>query len=269
MFAKAVAPPYDRLSTKLLDAALLARRSPFAGVGSGVAAALKVTPAFVLVALFAARRARAALVGTATFASATLIGAVAFPSETRRYWTSVLWATSRVGNPHVAFNAQRLGTAGRGTVSTDFSNSIQRAVSWLPFTGPAQTVVWFALVATVGVVAIVRARRALDIGNPLAAITLASCATYAISPITWGHHLFFLGPMTLLTVGDGRSRWRLGAAAIVAYLVMDPFEQGEGSFISACRIALCVIAVAFMPIESSTPTNHEPSPTRLQAVQPG
>ena len=241
----------------LLDAVLLERGSRFAGAGSGLGAALKVTPAFAIVVFIATRRFRAARVAIAAFASASLIGAVAYPSETKRYWTSVLWQTQRVGNTSSQFNDRQRSLTSHGTVSADFSNSMRRVVSWLPVGGHIQTAVWLLLATIVAAVAIVRVGIAFDRRSYLAAMTLASCASYAISPITWGHHLFFLGPMALLTVGDGRSRPRVMAAAVAAFLVLDPIEQGEGSYMSLARVGLCIAAVAFMPIDEPQAT-YEP-----------
>lgn len=241
----------------LLDAVLLERDSPFAGFGSGLAAALKVTPALAIVVFIASGRRRAAAVGGATYAAATLIGALWYPSETARYWTSVLWQTARVGNVEAGFNERQPSLTHVGTSCADFSNSIRRVVSWLPASDHFHTSVWLLLAGMTVGIAIFRVRVAFDRRNQLAAVTIISCATYAISPITWGHHLFFLGPMTLLTAGDGRSRVRVAAAVVAAVLVLDPFEHGQGSFLSFGRVILCVMAVLFMPVDTRQAT-YEP-----------
>ena len=241
----------------LLDAWLLQTDSSFAGIGSGLAAALKVTPAFAIVIFMATGRWRAARVAIATYFTATLLGCLWYPSETKRYWTSVLWQTARVGNTKAGFNQQQQSLTDPAPSCADFSNSIRRVVSWLPLSGHGQVLVWLLLVGVVVAVAIVRVGIAFDRGSCLAAMTLICCAAYAISPITWGHHLFFLGPMTLLTAGDGRSRGRVAAAIVAAVLVLDPFEHGEGSFVSFARVILCVLAVMFMPIDGPHAT-YEP-----------
>jgi len=241
----------------LLDAVLLDHDSVFAGFGSGLAAALKVTPALAIVVFLATGRRRAAAVGAATCAAATLIGALYYPSETTHYWTSILWQTARVGNVKTAFNQRNPSLTRAGTSCADFSNSIRRVVSWLPGSRTFHTSVWLLLAAVIVGFAIIRVRAALGRRNHLAVMTLISCAAYAVSPITWGHHLFFLGPMTLLTTGDGRSRLRVAAAVVAAVLILDPFEHGEGSFMSFGRVILCVVAVLFMPIDDRQAT-YEP-----------
>ena len=227
------------------------------GDGSGLAAALKVTPAFAIVIFMATGRWRAARVAIATFFGATVLGYLWYPSETKRYWTSVLWQTARVGNVKAGFNQHHQSLTDPAPSCADFSNSIRRVVSWLPMSSHGQLLVWLLVVGAVVAVAIVRVGIALDRKSYLAAMTLISCAMYAISPITWAHHLFFLGPMTLLTAGDGRSRGRVAAALVAAFLVLDPFEHGEGSYMSVGRVILCVVAVLFMPIDRPQAT-YEP-----------
>ncbi|MEO8694877.1 MAG: glycosyltransferase 87 family protein [Acidimicrobiales bacterium] len=241
----------------VLDAVLLDHDSSFAGFGSGLAAALKVTPALAIVVFIATGKRRAAAVGATTYAAVTLIGALWYPSETTHYWTSVLWQTARVGNVKTRFNQRNPGLTRAGSSCADFSNSIRRVVSWLPGNRQLHTSVWLLLGAVVVGFAILRVRKALRRRNHLAVMTLISCATYAVSPITWGHHLFFLGPMALLTAGDGRSRVRVAAAVVAGVLILDPFEHGEGSFMSFGRVILCVVAVLFMPIDERQAT-YEP-----------
>ncbi|MEO5840142.1 MAG: glycosyltransferase 87 family protein [Acidimicrobiales bacterium] len=241
----------------LLDAVLLDHDSAFAGFGSGFAAALKVTPALAIVVFIATGRRRAAGVSIATYAAVTAFGALWYPSQTAHYWTSVLWQTARVGNVKTGFNQRNPSLTRRGTSCADFSNSIRRVVSWLPENGNFQTGVWLLLAGVIVGIAIVRVRIAFGRGNHLAAMTLISCATYAVSPITWGHHLFFLGPMTLLTAGDGRSRVRVAAAVVAGFLILDPIEHGEGAFFSFGRVILCAAAVLFMPIDERQAT-YEP-----------
>jgi alpha-1,2-mannosyltransferase len=241
----------------LVDAVLLDRNSRFAGFGSGLAAALKVTPALAIIIFLATGRRRAAAVGAITCASATLFGALWYPSETTHYWTSVLWQTARVGNVKAGFNQRNPSLTRAGTSCADFSNSIRRVVSWLPGNRHFHTSVWLLMAAVIVGIAVIRVRTALARRNSLAVMTLISCAAYAVSPITWGHHLFFLGPMAILTVGDGRSRVRIAAAIAAAILILDPFEHGEGSFMSFGRVILCVLAVLFMPIDSRQAT-YEP-----------
>lgn len=68
------------------------------------AAAIKVTPGIFIVYLFATRRVRQGLVASATLAATILISTAADPRASRRYWTSYLFDTHRVGRVENAVN---------------------------------------------------------------------------------------------------------------------------------------------------------------------
>src|SRR6185436_17187894 len=69
----------------------VARGRRWAGVGTGMATAVKLTPGIFIVYLLITKRWRAAFVTSATAGGATLLGGAIFPDETREFWTSALW----------------------------------------------------------------------------------------------------------------------------------------------------------------------------------
>src|SRR3954468_8296959 len=81
----------------LADVLALRRGRPWAGVGIGLAAAIKVTPGLFLLYLAVTRRWRAAAVAACTVGATVLVGLAVDPSL--RYWTHWLWQTGRVGPP--------------------------------------------------------------------------------------------------------------------------------------------------------------------------
>lgn len=228
----------------MLDVLLLQRESRWAGVGTGLAAGLKVTPALVAVGFAGGGRVRAAVTAVAAGAVTVAVGAIVHPGATWHYATDALWDNERVGPLDIPF----MGRLPDGTAA-DVSNSLRRPVSWLPVDPSLHTLVWIVLAVGVAVVAIRRARRCFDTGNVLGAITVVSCAGYLITPITWGHHLLFLGVAVVLLAGDGTSAWRLVASLAGALVVIDPFEGGEGNYVSLARIVLCVLVVLALPLD--------------------
>ena len=61
-------------------------QSKWSGIGIGLAAGLKLTPALFIVYLVATRRIRAAVVATATFAGTVGLGFAVAPSDSTSYW---------------------------------------------------------------------------------------------------------------------------------------------------------------------------------------
>jgi len=213
------------------DVVLLRRRSALAGVGTGLAAAIKVTPAVIIPYLFLTGRRRAAAVATTAFVIATAIAAVVYPSDTWRFFRTELWSTRRAPD-----------------VDTLFNNTIRRVAAGLP-NERLELVVWALVSLVVLVVAYRRAIRADRAGNVLAAFTVVMLASYLVSPLTWGHHLFFLIPAVLwwLVSADAWWRWGVGAVAVVA--LVDPVGLGETSTMSLVRIAVMALMVFALPTE--------------------
>lgn len=89
-----------------------------AGVGIGLAAAIKLTPAVFIGYLLVTRRWRAAGTAAAVATGATLLAVWAAPGASRVYWTEAMWDTDRVGSLAYVSNQSwqgvlaRLGTRG-------------------------------------------------------------------------------------------------------------------------------------------------------------
>ncbi len=82
----------------LVDLLVLGRRgSRWTGVGIGLATAIKLTPGIFIIYLLVVGRWRAALTAIGTVVGVNLLSALIAPSETWRYFTSLMWETSRVG----------------------------------------------------------------------------------------------------------------------------------------------------------------------------
>ena len=83
------------LALVLTDVGRVARGKR-AGIGIGIAAAIKLTPAIFIVLLLLTRRTKDALIAAGTFAACAVIGYLVDPSASRLYWTRLFYDTSRV-----------------------------------------------------------------------------------------------------------------------------------------------------------------------------
>ncbi|MEU9166603.1 glycosyltransferase 87 family protein [Streptomyces sp. NPDC048420] len=175
------------LALVLVDAWLLATgRERRAGIGIGLAAAVKLTPALFIGLLLVARRWRAAAVATVVALAATGFAAVVAPDASRFYWTDALWDTTRVGRLDYVSNQSLQGILAR--------------------LGETDRAVWaVAVLLTLGVWA-VRARRAVVAGDWAAAFALTGLTACLVSPITWVHHLVWLLPSFAVLVRTGHAR---------------------------------------------------------------
>jgi hypothetical protein len=177
----------------------------WAGVGIGLATAVKLTPGLFILYLLLSRQRRPALVAMATAAGANLASWVVAPRESTAYFTSVLWQTDRVGAADFTPNQSLAGVLARLYDSPESPGLL-----WLSFA---------ALCCALG---LSRAISAHQEGDELAAFTLVGLTATVISPISWTHHLVFVVP-AVVVLGDAAMRRhaagrRLGPAPTLAGL---------------------------------------------------
>lgn len=160
----------------LVGGAVLAGRSPrWGGALVGAAAAVKVTPA--LVVLLAVARPLRRWVGWAVVSGGalTLVGALVAPPSWRSYFLGLLWQSSRVAQP---------GTPSNNSLAGAFAHAGLAASPSLAL-GSALSVVLLVLVA-------LRVRRstlaAPDRSTRWRLGLLVSLLTCLASPVTWSHH---------------------------------------------------------------------------------
>ncbi|WP_151481928.1 glycosyltransferase 87 family protein [Streptomyces albicerus] len=192
------------LALVLGDAWLLSTgRERWAGVGIGLAAAIKLTPAIFIVLLLLARRPRAAGTATAVAAAGTALAAWAAPDASRFYWTEAVWDTTRIGRLDYVSNQSLQGVLARLADPAEPSRA-----AWA-----------LAALVVLGVWAW-RVRRALATDDVLGAFALTGLAACLISPITWVHHLVWLLPSFAILVEAGLRRRRLLWLAGVLYVLL-------------------------------------------------
>ncbi|GIH08580.1 membrane protein [Rhizocola hellebori] len=175
-------------------------RQRWAGIGIGLAAAIKLTPAIFIVYLLVTARRRPALVATAVAVTATLFAANVAPTESLVYWTDALWDTNRIGVLYYVSN-----------------QSVQGILARLHPPSPGG-VFWAGAVLALLVVWARQARRAALAADDRAGFAVTGIVACLISPITWVHHLVWFIPALIVLADTGTRRHRLAAAAMYAVL---------------------------------------------------
>ncbi|MDX6285510.1 MAG: alpha,2-mannosyltransferase [Frankiales bacterium] len=185
------------LALVLWDIHRVARGRP-AGVGIGIAAAVKLIPGLFIVFLILAGRIRSAVVATVTFAAATLLGVLVAPAASHEFWSNQWHDASRVGVTYIS-NQSAYGAVARVVGS------------------PGNIGHWFAIltvvVAVVGLVtATVFARR----GQWLLAATACGMTSLVVSPVSWTHRWVWCVPaLLILALGSRRAQVAAGVGYVL------------------------------------------------------
>jgi hypothetical protein len=181
----------------------LVSRGRTAGIGIGVAAAIKLVPGIFIVLLLLTRRTRDAVVATAAFACCGLIGYVVDPSGSRLYWTRLFFDAKRVSDRYIS------------------NQSLYAAAARL-LGGSSHVGGWFMLVLVVVAgaglaVAAVLGRR----GDWLGAAAVTGTTGLLMSPISWTHHWVWILPALVVLVRGGTAS-RCAAAGSYLLFVLAP-----------------------------------------------
>jgi uncharacterized membrane protein len=185
------------LALILIDVWRAARGRP-AGIGIGLAAAVKLTPLIFIPFFLVARRWKDAAVATATFLACGLIGYLIAPEGSGLYWHQLVFNTSRVGAPYISNQspyALVLRLAGVGA----------RIGSW-----------YLVIPAVFGIVGLAIAAVLARHDDWLGAATVTGTTGLLVSPISWTHHWVWILPALVILVQRGK---RSRIAALCAYVL--------------------------------------------------
>ncbi|MET9089489.1 glycosyltransferase 87 family protein [Streptomyces sp. NPDC004237] len=184
------------------------RPDRWAGVGVGLAAAVKLTPALFVVFLLATglvarlggrdggpwlRHARGAAVA---FAGATLSAAAVLPHDSWRFWTGMVFRTGRVGRAEETANQALRGVLAR------FLHTPEPGALWA-----AAAALTAVLGLTLAIAAELRGRRAW-------AVAVCAVTALLISPVSWSHHWVWCVPVVLLLWTRGRRAAAVGTSLV-------------------------------------------------------
>lgn len=171
---------------------LLAMRSiQYRGVLTGLAAAVKLTPAVFLLYLAAGRQWRAGGNAVAAFAVATALTALVRPGQSRAYWFDALWYPERIGGLAYAGNQSVRGALHRfGLPAGTELNCWAIAVVLVLVLGGLAALRWCGA--------------GPDVAGPDAAsrnaiaLIVVAVVGLLISPVSWSHHWVWMVPALLV-----------------------------------------------------------------------
>jgi alpha-1,2-mannosyltransferase len=181
------------------------RGGRWAGIGIGIAAAIKLIPAVFIGYLIVTRQYRAAVVATGTAVAVSVLTCAVAPGPSQAFWTDALWDTHRVGQLATVSNQSVRGFVARVDIGS----------TW-----------WLMAVCVIVAIWFVRVRRAAAVGDHGAGFALTGIVGCLISPVSWIHHLVWLLPALFvfldaaLAESDPRRRRLRTGAVVVSYLVL-------------------------------------------------
>jgi alpha-1,2-mannosyltransferase len=155
---------------------LSAKQSRWSGIGIGLAAGLKLTPALFIVYLLVTRRIRAALVAIGTFAATVAVGFALVPGDSTMYWLHGRFDdVNRISHDPLA--------------NTSVSGLLLRLHG-----SPTMATMAAIVVAAVAVVIAAMAYRR---GQAVLALAIVGMASAAASPFSWSHHWVWFAPLVI------------------------------------------------------------------------
>jgi alpha-1,2-mannosyltransferase len=219
----------------LVVADLLLPRTPWPrGAATGLAAAVKVTPALFIVYLLAAGRYRTARNAVLTGTALTAATWLALPDASRTYWFHALWETRRVGPKESPGN-----------------HSVWGLILRLQLPVPFDRLVLATALLTLFLVVMTRAARAARAGDELLAVTLIGFLGCILSPITWSHHVVWLIPAVALLL-TRRTWWTWPAVVALVLFSMTSLHDLIGDQGVAAQTMLLILLALALPVAGRT-----------------
>ena len=156
-----------------------------AGLGVGMAAAIKLTPAIFIVFFLLARRTKAAFIAVGTFAGCGLAGLLIAPRASELYWEHLFYDTKRVGAPYI-------------------SNQSPYAAAIRIAGGAAHVGAWYVVIPlALGAIGLAAATILARHDDWLGAAAVTGTTGLLVSPVSWAHHWVWILPALVVLVRSG------------------------------------------------------------------
>ncbi|OAN42018.1 glycosyltransferase 87 family protein [Mycolicibacterium iranicum] len=174
----------------LSDAAGI-QRSRLAGIGTGIAAGIKLTPAYFVLYFLALRQWRVAALGVGAFASTIALGWLLLPEDSQKYWTGTFVRSERVD----------------GRLAHPSNQSVRGAMARVMGEEPALWL-WLTIAIVIAALSLWIAVRLYRTDERLLSVTLVGLTTAAVSPFSWTHHWVWVVPLFVWLVDRALRSWR-------------------------------------------------------------
>ena len=165
------------------------RRIP-QGILTGLAAAIKLTPALFVIFMFLIGKRRAAITAIIGFAIFTAIGAIFLFRETVVFFGGLSGGDTRTASPLYAGNQSLLGVFYR-----------------LGDSSRVTTLLGLAVAAVLAVLGCLVAAHWWRVGEKVFAVAIVGLTTCLASPLSWTHHYVWILPLAMAVLSPGVPRW--------------------------------------------------------------
>ena len=197
-----------------VDLLAIPGHSKWRGALSGLAAAIKLTPAVAILVLLVRREWRAAATMVGSAVGLTVLAGLFAPTETRQFFTWAMWDPGRAGFADYSGNQNLKGAIARALPESAWNPT------WAVCSLLTVVAAWFLCRR------LDRLREADDNAGDIGPILTLQVSVVMvlgllISPISWSHHWVWCLP-TLMSVGAAAWRWRstvLGVAGVAGIAV--------------------------------------------------
>jgi alpha-1,2-mannosyltransferase len=223
------------------------------GVGIGIAAGIKLTPAIFVLVLLVRRDGAAVARALAAFAVTVVIGFLLRPKDSLNFWTTEFFNTDRAG-PH-AFSRNQ---------------AITGLLARVGATGIVEDLLWLLIVVPLVAAAVFACHRFTQSGMHVCAVAVVALIAVLAAPMAVTHHWTCVVFLIPLLIAHQYRRWRpLLMAAVVVFVVGPHFVLPSGDVAGAeavirqvvgnaqliTAVALLIGAAIAAP-SSSTPTKE-------------
>lgn len=164
------------------------------GVLTGIAAGIKLTPAFFIAYFLFTKRYRAAAVSAGSFVATVVIGFLVLPHDSKTFWSGAFADPTRVGVPENPSNESLRGMFAR---SVGLASGMQ--------------ILWLLAAVALALACLWLARRLSFGRQELLAVVLCGLGTTLVSPYSWVHHWVWLGALLIWLLDASMRRWAVGA----------------------------------------------------------